>query len=48
MATVIEWVKIVAEIIEMIAEGLSKDEAVSKAAKKYGVSSSDIYNKGGF
>ena len=42
------WLRIIAEIIKLIADGLPKDQAVSQVARKFGVSESEIWKKGGF
>jgi uncharacterized protein YoaH (UPF0181 family) len=44
----IDWLKIIAEILRLIAEGMSKNDAVSAAAKKFGVSEGSIWKRGGF
>jgi len=41
----INWKEIVAYILRLIADGLEKNEAISKAVNKFGVSKSDILNK---
>lgn len=43
-----DWVKLIAEILKLIADGMSKNDAVAKMARKYGVSESSIWSKGGF
>ena len=43
-----DWKKLIALILRWIADGLSKEEAVAKAAKKFGVSTSSILKHGGF
>jgi len=44
----INWVIIIAEVVLLIAKGLSKDDAVSRVAAKFSVSESDIWSHGGF
>lgn len=39
---VANWLKIIGQILIWIAEGLSKDDAISKASAKFGVSASEI------
>lgn len=39
------WSLIIAFVLRLIAEGLDPSEAVSKASLKYGVSSSDIWDR---
>lgn len=48
MTSVAKWLLIIAKIIALIAGGMSKSEAVSKASAEFGVSESDIWNHGGF
>jgi len=43
-----DWVKIIAEIVLLIAGGMSKQSAVSKISAKYGVSEDEIWKHGGF
>ena len=43
-----KWVKIIAEILKLIVEGMDKDEAVINVASKFGVSVDDIWKHGGF
>ena len=42
------FLKIVAFILLLIAEGTAKETAFSKAAAKFGVSEADIWAHGGF
>lgn len=42
------WIKIVIFILMLIANGLSREKAVEKAAVKFGVSVSDIWKRGRF
>lgn len=44
----INWTPIILYILEIIFGGKSKDDAVKKAAAKFGVSESDIWKRGGF
>jgi hypothetical protein len=44
----LEWIKLIAYIIQLVAEGMSQEEAVTRAARKFGVSERDIWNRGGF
>lgn len=44
----IKWLKIIGEILILIAGGMTKSEAVSKVSAKFGVSESDIWKHGGF
>lgn len=44
----IDWKKIIEYIIIIILSGASKNSAVAKASKKFGVSESDIWKRGGF
>lgn len=44
-----DWLKIIYYILKLILEdGVSKNEAVSLASKKFGVSESSIWKRGGF
>ncbi len=43
-----DWVKIIGEIIKLIGEGMSKNEAVKQVARKFSVSESDLRKRGGF
>lgn len=45
MASWKDWLKIIAEILILIAGGMSKSEAASKVGKKYGVSPSEILRR---
>lgn len=40
----INWKEIIAFILRQIANGLDKQEAVSKAANKFGISKNDIWS----
>lgn len=40
----IDWKKVIAYILRLIADGLDKDDAIDKAAKHFGVSVSSIKN----
>ena len=42
------WIKILAKILELIAEGQTKDQAVRTVSAMSGVSASEIWKKGGF
>lgn len=42
------WVEIIAKILLLIAEGMSKEEAVSKVSAEFGVPESEIWKRGGF
>jgi len=44
----IEWAVIIAKIILLVAEGMSKDQAVSAVAKEFGIPSNKIWEHGGF
>lgn len=45
-----DWVKIIAKILELIAEGMSRSEAVGTASMMFGVDVDvdDIWRHGGF
>jgi hypothetical protein len=43
-----DWLEIIAWILKKIAEGMPRSEAVSLASSRFGVSTSDIWKKGGF
>ena len=43
-----KWVKIIAKILELIADGQTKDQAVAAVSRMSGISESDIWKKGGF
>lgn len=43
-----KWLKIIGEILIIIAGGMSKGEAVSKVATKFGVPENKIWEHGGF
>lgn len=45
---IINWIAIIAKIILLIVEGISKSEAVSCAASKFNISESEIWKHGGF
>ena len=47
MPTVLEWLEIIKKILEIILGGGSKEEAVRRVSKEYGVSESDIWKHGG-
>ncbi|MGD9554490.1 MAG: hypothetical protein AB7V28_08915 [Arcobacteraceae bacterium] len=40
----INWKEIIAFILRQIADGLDKQDAVTKAANKFGISKSDIWS----
>lgn len=42
MASWIDWLKIIAEIIKLIAGGMSEARAAAKVGAKYGISPSEI------
>lgn len=42
------WLKVIAYIIQLILEGMSKSVAVSMASAKFGISESKIWKHGGF
>lgn len=44
----LEWLRIIAKILELIAEGMSKSQAVSIVADKFHVSANEIWKHGGF
>jgi uncharacterized protein YoaH (UPF0181 family) len=44
----VDWLKIIAYILKLIIEGMSKGTAVAMAASKFGVSESEIWKHGGF
>ena len=44
----VQWIKIIIAILELIAEGADKQTAVSRVARRFGVSESSIWNHGGF
>lgn len=44
----VQWIKIIIAILELIAEGADKQTAVSRVAQRFGVSESSIWNHGGF
>ena len=46
--SVIKWMIIIAKIIKLIAEGMSKPEAVAKAASMFNVCEKEIWKHGGF
>lgn len=48
MASLSTWLRIISEVLKLISEGLSKGEAVSATALKFGVSEDDIWKYGGF
>ena len=41
----INWKKVIAEVLRLIAEGLDKETATKKVASKFGVSVSQIMSK---
>lgn len=43
-----DWVIIVVKIIELIAGGMSKPQAVACAASMFNISESEIWRHGGF
>ncbi len=43
-----DWVIIIAKILELIAGGMSKPQAVASAASMFNVSESEIWKQGGF
>ncbi len=43
-----DWVIIIAKILELIAGGMSKPQAVARAASIFNVSESKIWKHGGF
>lgn len=42
------WIIIIAKILELIAEGMSKPQAVASAAKMFKISEKEIWRHGGF
>lgn len=46
--TVWDWVIIIAKILELIAGGMNKPQAVASAASMFSVSESEIWKHGGF
>ena len=46
--TALDWIKIILEVIKLIAEGMSKADAVGSVASRFGVSESEIWRHGGF
>lgn len=45
---ILNWIQIIAQIILLITEGISKSQAVSSAASKFKISESEIWKHGGF
>lgn len=43
-----DLVKIIILVLQYIADGCSKSEAVARAARKYNVSEEEIWRHGGF
>lgn len=43
-----DWVIIIAKILELIAGGMSKTQAVVSVASMFNVSTSEIWRHGGF
>ena len=43
-----DWLRIIAEVIMFILNGMDKGEAVSKAACMFGVKEKEIWRHGGF
>ena len=43
-----DWVIIIAKILELIAGGMSKTQAVVSVASMFNVSASEIWTHGGF
>lgn len=43
-----DWVMIIAEIVKLIAEGMSKSQAVCAVGHKFGISAAEIWKHGGF
>jgi len=48
MILAINWIWILLIILRLIAEGKTREEAVSHAASKSGVDPEDIWERGGF
>ena len=48
METVIKWIEIIAKILLLIAEGMSKGDAVRDIAAKMNISEAAIWKHGGF
>lgn len=46
--SVLKWVIIIAKILELIAGGMNKSQAVASVASMFDVSESEIWNHGGF
>ena len=44
----VQWIKIIISILELIAEGADKQTAVSRVAQRFGVIENSIWNHGGF
>ncbi len=42
------WLRIIAQVLLLIAEGMSKEEAAGSAAKMFGTSAEEIFRRGGF
>lgn len=43
-----DWVRIIAEILILIARGMSKDDAVASVSRRFNVPESEIWKHGGF
>jgi len=43
-----DWVIIIAKILELIAGGMNKPQAVAYVANLFNISESDIWKRGGF
>lgn len=43
-----DWIRIIAELLKLIAQGMSKGQAVSAVARMFDISESDIWKHGGF
>ncbi len=43
-----KWIIIIAKIAILIAQGMSKKEAVKAVAKQFGIDEKDIWKRGGF
>lgn len=46
--TVWDWVIIIAKILELIAGGMSKSQAVASVSRMFNVSENEIWKHGGF
>lgn len=40
--SIVNWIRIIIFILTLIAEGMSKDDAISKASERFGVTIDDI------